>query len=341
MAEVELRHLSRRDVIALGGGDIARAVEDVTEVLRLMRAGEAAMPAETAVALAGSQQAKAYALAARVAGRFGAAGVKWTAHRPPALDGAPQILSLTLVNDLATGRPRGLVESALLTATRTAAVSALALCTVAPQRPRRVAVLGAGVQARAHLAMLAALFPTVEEVAIWNRSPDRRKALVAAIRPAAPWPIRLADDLSEITSGDVDAILACTGAPQPILGRGAVRPGRILLQIGYHEVEFDAIDDADAVVVDLWGDFARTSAKSLFQMHRAGRFPAERVAADLAAAVLDGWRPAPGAAVYTSSFGLNVFDIALAARVLARAEAEGIGWLLPMSGDERGDWPWP
>lgn len=341
MAEVELRHLSRRDVIALGGGDIARAVEDVTEVLRLMRAGEAAMPVETAVALAGSEQAKAYALAARVGGRFGAAGVKWTAHRPPARDGAPRILSLTLVNDLATGRPRGLVESALLTATRTAAVSALALRTVAPQPPRRVAVLGAGVQARAHLAMLAALFAAVEEVTVWNRSPARREALVAAIRPAAPWPIRLAGDPAEIAAGDADAILACTAAPQPILGRGAVRPGRILLQIGYHEVEFDAIDEADAVVVDLWGDFARTSAKSLFQMHRAGRFPAERVAADLAAAVLDGWRPAPDAAVYMSSFGLNVFDIALAARVLARAEAEGVGRTLPMSGDERGDWPWP
>ncbi len=76
-------------------------------------------------------------------------------------------------------------------------------------------------------------------------------------------------------------------------------------------------------------------------MHRAGRFPAERVAAELAAAVLDGWRPAPDAAVYMSSFGLNVFDIALAARVLARAEAEGVGRMLPMSGDETGDWPWP
>ena len=341
MTEVAFRYLSRQDVIALGGGDVARAVEDVSEVLRLLRCGEAAMPTETAVALAGSEQARAYALAARVGGRFGAAGVKWAAHRPPVEDGAPQTLSLTLINDLATGRPRGLVESALLTATRTAAVSALALCTVAPRRPRRVAVLGAGVQARAHLAMLAALFPAVEEVAVWNRSPARRDALIATIRPAAPWPIRLADDLSEIVAGGADAIVACTAAAQPILGRSAVRPGRILLQIGYHEVAFDAIDDADAVVVDLWGDFARTSAKSLFQMHRAGRFPAERVAADLSAAVLDGWRPAPDTAVYMSSFGLNVFDVALAARVLARAEAEDVGRLLPMSGDERGDWPWP
>ena len=65
-------------------------------------------------------------------------------------------------------------------------------------------------------------------------------------------------------------------------------------------------------------------------MHRAGRFDAARVTADLAHVVLDGWRPAPDAAVYFSSFGLNLFDIALAARVLRVAEARGIGTAWPV-----------
>ena len=43
--------------------------------------------------------------------------------------------------------------------------------------------------------------------------------------------------------------------------------------------------------------------------------------ADLPALIVDGWRPRAEASVLLSSFGLNVFDIALAARPQARAEA--------------------
>lgn len=335
------RLVPRSAVIALGGASIAAALDDVVAVLRLMRQGDAAMPAETAVDLAGTPQAKAYALPARVGGAYRAAGVKWTAHRPPVGDGLPAIVSVTLVNDLATGLPVGAVESALLTAARTAAVSALALRTVAPAPLRRVAVLGAGTQARAHLGMLAELFPTLESVTLWNRTPTTCARLAEAARPRCPWPVALAGSIDGAVA-DADAVIACTAAPAPILAETVMRPGRIVLQVGYHEVPFDAIDRADAVVVDLWGPFKDISAKSLFQMHRAGRFAAERVSADLARVVVDGWRPPPGSAVYFSSFGLNVFDVALAARVLRRAEAEGIGQAIDLlDGADAPDLPWP
>jgi ornithine cyclodeaminase len=145
----------------------------------------------------------------------------------------------------------------------------------------------------------------------------------------APWPIIAAADLGAALDG-ADAVTTCTNASSPFLGPEAMAADRIVLQIGYHEVSFDAIDRADAVLVDLWGAFRLTSAKSLFQMHRAGRFEAGRVAADLAAVVLEGWRPPPGACVYFSSFGLNIFDLALAARVLRDAAARGIGTMLPL-----------
>jgi ornithine cyclodeaminase len=64
-------------------------------------------------------------------------------------------------------------------------------------------------------------------------------------------------------------------------------------------------------------------------MYRAGQFPAERVAADLPAILLDGWKPPSDASLYFSSFGLNVFDIAFAARILRNAKTMNIGTLLP------------
>jgi ornithine cyclodeaminase len=335
MTDAAIRYLSRADVLAAGGGDVAAAVADVRAGFALLAGGGATMPAEISVALglagAPTAGARAYALPARLDGARPVAGLKWTAHRPPVADGLPSILSLTTVNDAVTGRPLGLVESAGLTVMRTAAVTALALETTAPRPLRRVAVLGAGSQADGHLAMLAALRPRLApdlvDVRLWNRTPARAETLAA--RHAARLPVVAVGDLAAALA-EADAVLCCTAALEPVLPVDAVRPGRVVVQIGHHEAPFDAIDRAGRIVVDLWGPFAEASGKSLFRMYRAGRFTPDRVTADLAGLLTSGDRPAADDAVYVSSFGLNVFDVALAARVLARAEALGIGTPLPL-----------
>ena len=189
-------------------------------------------------------------------------------------------------------------------------------------------------QARTHLRMLAALFPELAAVRLWNRTEGRARVIAAALD--WPWPVTTEPAL-DAAIDCADAVLACTSSTEPFLRPCHLAPGRILLQIGCHEASFEAIDRADRVLVDLWGEFRLTSAKSLFQMHRAGLFEAGRVAADLAAIVLDSWCPSTDAAVFMSCFGLNLFDIALAARVLRAAEAAGLGRQVPLSGGA-GDW---
>jgi ornithine cyclodeaminase len=88
------------------------------------------------------------------------------------------------------------------------------------------------------------------------------------------------------------------------------------------------------VVVDLWGEFRNTSAKSLFQAHRAGRFEAGRLAAELQDVLAGHWVPRLDDSVYFSSFGLNIFDLALATRVLRRAAELGLGDTLDLFAKE-------
>ncbi|KNC05369.1 ornithine cyclodeaminase [Pantoea sp. RIT-PI-b] len=312
-----LRVLDEATVAQLGGDDVALALDDVKAVVRLMRLGEAQMPAENHIDL-GTPLGKAYALPARVGGSYNAAGVKWTAHRPQRPDALPAALALTLINDAHSGIPRGLLASGALTAARTAAVSALALQLAAPRPVKSVLVLGAGLHAQAHLRMLQQLFPQLEQIGVWNRSPYK----LSTFRE-----VQIETDLPLALAQPYDAVLTCTSAAQPIVDAAAVRPGRIIVQVGYHEVSFAAIRASSKVVVDAWGDFAQRSAKSLFQMFRAGEFREQEVAADLAALLLDNWRPERDDSVYFSSFGLNVFDIALAARVLQAAEHDELGSL--------------
>jgi len=319
------RYLSEQDVLSLGGDDAQAALDDVCEVIRLMRQQQSEMPAETHVTL-GAADGKAYALPARVGGRFNAAGVKWTTHRPQTQDGLPQAMALTLINRADNGLPLGLVESRTLTSTRTAAVTALALRYAAPRRVRQVLLLGAGVQAMAHLEMLRQLFPDLQQVNWWYRNPGALPVTTTDF----PWPLVKIDRLADALDGQSEALITCTSASEPLLDLEAMRPGRLVIQVGYHEVSFAAINRASRVTVDLWGDFCESSAKSLFQMYRAGQFSAQQVDADVGNLLIDGWRPDREDSVYFSSFGLNVFDIALASRMLQLATERGVGTLLPL-----------
>lgn len=325
---IGLRYLSRTDALRAGAGDWHRALDDVSATMRLLRSGEAGMVAETVLPMGADPRANAYGLPAFVSGAYDAVGLKWAVHRGEPDGDAPSITSATFINRYSDGRPVGLVESALLTRMRTAAVSAIAMRELAPPPVCHVAVLGAGAQARMHIEMLQALFPTIETIRVWNRDASRSNALAVELRgdgPALSAATSIADALE-----NAQVVLCCTSAPQPLLDRRAVAPRRLIVQVGYNEVSFDLIDAVDHVVVDLWGEFAEKSAKSLFQMYRAGRFKPEHVSADLADLIVDGWRPDDNASVLFSSFGLNVLDIALAARVLRQAETDGIGQVFPL-----------
>lgn len=331
---ISMRYLSRTDALAAGAGDWDLAVADVRDAIGLYRSGQASMVAESVMPMGADPREKAYGLPASLGGRFDAAGLKWTVHRADPVGDLPSITSTTFINRLSDGRPLGVVESGLLTTIRTAAVSALAIECLLPQPPRRATLLGAGRQAESHLAMLMARFPTLEVIHLWNRTAARLDALVQALPDEMSSgdrrPGLVRHQTLDAAIDETDVILCCTSAPAPILLPSAVRADRLIIQAGFHEASFDTIAACDIVTADLWGDFAEKSAKSLFQMYRAGRFRPEQVAADLAALVVDGWRPPACSSLYFSSFGLNLFDIALARRVLQQAERNNIGTVLPL-----------
>src|SRR5215203_5653003 len=77
---------------------------------------------------------------------------------------------LVAVFDGTTGQVRGLVNASAVTAVRTAAVSGVATRALARRGSRTLAILGAGVQARAHLEAMRAVIP-FERVVAWSRTP--------------------------------------------------------------------------------------------------------------------------------------------------------------------------
>jgi ornithine cyclodeaminase/alanine dehydrogenase-like protein (mu-crystallin family) len=68
-----------------------------------------------------------------------------------------------------TGEPLATIDGRVITAWRTAAVSALATQALAPVEARTLTILGSGVQARTHVAALQKIHK-FEEVRVWSRT---------------------------------------------------------------------------------------------------------------------------------------------------------------------------
>ncbi|MCU0479296.1 MAG: ornithine cyclodeaminase family protein, partial [Chloroflexi bacterium] len=137
-------------------------------------------------------------------------GVKWIAGVPGNVDaGLPALHALVVVNDPVTGIPRAILDGGPITAERTAAVSGVAIARWAPAtrgRAPRAAIVGAGVQGRAHVPILGHLLPGVE-VAIHDRDAARAGALAehAATVPGI-GSARTAADAGEAV-GDADVVV--------------------------------------------------------------------------------------------------------------------------------------
>ena len=100
-------------------------------------------------------------------------GIKWVVGFPEnAGRGLPAITATTIISDAVTGLPLGFLDAGGITALRTAAVSGVAISRWGPADPGPVAIIGAGVQARSHLPVVAHLLPGVP-VTLCDRDPSR------------------------------------------------------------------------------------------------------------------------------------------------------------------------
>jgi alanine dehydrogenase len=123
--------------------------------------------------------------------------------------------------DPATGRCIAVLDGEAITGRRTAAATAVSVRALARTDARVLAVVGAGVQARAHLELV----PRVREFA--------EVRVVARDRAAAE---RLAGEFGAAAAaepGDADVICLTTSAREPVLRRAAVAPGTHVTSVGY------------------------------------------------------------------------------------------------------------
>ena len=213
-----------------------------------------------------------------------------------------------LLHDGSTGELRALLNAAPITAIRTAAVSAVATRALARPDARTVAIVGTGVQGKAHEAALRTVLPDAE-IRSWSRSSGGSpEQLVRA----------------------ADVVCTCTNAPAPVLRREWLRPGAHVNAVGSSGLWARELDVETVAASSLFVD-RRESALNESGEYRAavdaGAIGPEHILAELGE-VLVGDHPgrrSEDELTLFKSLGLAVEDLAAAELVVARARAEGAG----------------
>jgi len=229
--------------------------------------------------------------------------------------------AVIVVFDPETGTPLAVMDGTYITATRTAAGSALATRLLAREDAEVLALLGTGVQARSHARALPRV-RAFSEIRVAGRDRSRAEALAEEIGPHA----RAVSSYEEAIRGS-DVVAATTHATEPIVRREWLSPGVHVNSVGLNpsgrEVDEQTVADALLVVESRESALAPPPAGA---PELVGVSPAD-VHAELGELVA-GTKPRRSSQdeiTLYKSVGVAVQDVAAAALVLAAAKERSVG----------------
>jgi ornithine cyclodeaminase/alanine dehydrogenase-like protein (mu-crystallin family) len=243
----------------------------------------------------------------------------------------PTHQAVLLVFDVQTGSPVAVMDATHITEARTAAGSALATRLLSRPESRVLAILGTGVQARAHARALPRVRP-FEQIRVAGRNPDAAQIMAKELSAELGMAVEAASSMRHAMQG-ADVVCACTHSPEPVVRRADVEAGMHITSIGYNvqgrEVDAETVRDAVVVVESRDAALAPPPAGSndLLWAIRDGMIEPGHVHAEIGELV-KGSRPArtsPDQITLYKSMGVGVQDAAAAALVLAAAGDLGLG----------------
>jgi ornithine cyclodeaminase len=319
--------LSRSDVERLL--DLDRLRGAVAEAMADLSAGRASMPPRIA-AVVPERDALLAAMPAYLPSS-GALMTKLVSLFPKNTD-RPTHQAVIVVFDAEHGTPLALIDGEAITAARTAAASALATDLLARQDAQVLAVIGTGVQARAHLRAVPRV-REFREVRIAGRDGDKAMTLLKEARDWLPRAeLRMTRSYAEAEAG-ADVICAATHSPEPVVRREWLSDGAHVTSVGYNtagrEVDGATFRDALLVVESRTATLAPPPAGSndIAMAIAEGAMTRDHVYAELGELV-SGVRPGrndPAQITLYKSVGVAVQDAAAAAMVLDAARKAGVG----------------
>jgi ornithine cyclodeaminase/alanine dehydrogenase-like protein (mu-crystallin family) len=324
-------------VLVLSHDDVLAALppvqcaEAMAAVLAAHARGEAFMPLRSVMAPPGAEGFMGLMPGWRQAGESAKAsfGLKAICLMPgnPArgLDAHQGIVTLF---DGEIGVPTAILDASAITEVRTAAVTAVATGLLAREDSRVLAILGAGVQAKAHLDSLLGV-REFDSIKVYAPTEAHARRLVA--RAPAGGPTVTVSASAEDAVRGADVVVTSTSSREPVLRREWLTPGTHVNAVGASTPTAREIDVETVAASALFCD-SRESLRNEDGEYRLaleqGLISGEDHVRGELGEVLAGTRPGrrdPTELTLFRSLGLAVEDLAAAEHAVAGARRLGLG----------------
>jgi len=245
----------------------------------------------------------------------------------PALN-LPFIQAMVMLFDSTTGSPLAIMEGTSLTAIRSGAASGAATDLLARADSHKVAIFGAGLQARTQLDAMCAVRP-IRSASIFDQNLLRAADFASDASAELGIRVTVAASSAEALEG-ADIICTATTQATPVFADEEVASGCHINAIGSykpHMREIPPLTVARAYVVVDQYDAAWAEAGDLIMPLQAGLIQTNHLRAELGELVA-GSKPGrtdPQMLTFFKSVGIAIQDLAAAARVLTNAQRLGLG----------------
>jgi ornithine cyclodeaminase len=157
------------------------------------------------------------------------------------------------------GRLLAMMNGSAITAIRTAAVSGAATRALAREDASVLAIIGSGVQARTHLAAMAAVRP-LRLARIASRQFENARRFCREMAPAVPFPIEAVEKVEDAVRG-ADVIVTATTASEPVVRREWLSPGAHVNAVGASQPHKRELDTATIKAASLFVDRRESALK--------------------------------------------------------------------------------
>jgi ornithine cyclodeaminase len=221
-----------------------------------------------------------------------------------------------------TGVPRAILDASAVTSVRTAAVSAVATRTLAREDARVLAILGAGVQGRAHLRALPET-REFDEVRVYSPSAEHARALADGQAEVA--------ESAEAAVRGADVVVLATSSREPVIRRDWLASGVHVNAVGASVPSARELDTETVAACALYCDSRESLRNEAGEFRLAveqGAISGEEHVRGELGEVLAGIAPGRTNAEELTVFrslGLAVEDLAAAERAVSVARERGIG----------------
>ncbi|MCY1410081.1 NAD(P)H-dependent anabolic L-arginine dehydrogenase DauB [compost metagenome] len=286
---------------------------DVPQILRKMfrdlAAGQAVQPAQQRVEF--PQGAGDFINYLGVLAEDGVYGIKTSPYI--VREQGPLVTAWTVLMSMHTGQPLLLCDAGELTTARTAATTAVAVDALAPLTANRLAIIGSGKVAQAHLHYVKGLrdWQSISLYAPHLSDDAQTVSLLKNIEPR----LNIVES-REAAVQDADVIMLCTSSAGPVIDPSSLRKPALITSISTnapraHEVPPQSLND-----MQVFCDYRLTTPGAAGEMLIAGEqhgWDKSAIVGDLPDLLSDKvQRPGYDRHVFFRSIGLGLEDIALA-----------------------------